>query len=193
MTVSSFNMDSIPSECKALVGAVKLTSCKNVTIEGIRWEGCGSKDYGIEFYISSNVSFERCSFHNSKGRSVLLSEVPGDVWINNCSCMQKNEYSGHGAAIHYLPSHGQQIMLMVRVQNCFNRATQSVVYIDGSGIPGHVCLQGNVFVNNTGVPVYISSNNVKITSSLFFKGNAVKNSGGITATTCMSSFMINLI
>ena len=27
------------------VGAVKFISCKNVTIKGIKWEGCGSKNY----------------------------------------------------------------------------------------------------------------------------------------------------
>jgi len=31
-------------KCKD-VAAVKFILCKNITIEGIQWEGCGSKDY----------------------------------------------------------------------------------------------------------------------------------------------------
>ncbi|XP_065895117.1 uncharacterized protein [Dysidea avara] len=167
------------------VGAVKLISCKNITIEGIQWEGCGSKDYpGVEFYNSSNVSFERCLFHNSKGRSVLLSEVSGNVCINNCNFTYNNKYSRHGAAIHYLPntnSHGQHNLVVQNSRFIFNRATQSVVYIDGSGsrIPGHVYLQDSEFVNNTGVPIYISHTNLHIRGGVLFKGNTAKSGGGI--------------
>ena len=165
------------------VGAVKFISCKNVTIEGIQWDGCGSKDYpGIEFCNSSKASFERCSFCNSKGRSILLSKMSGTTWIKHCNFTHKNEYSRHGTAIHYLPNdntHGQHKLV---VQNCkfiFNTATQSVVYADGSStrITGHVCLQENEFVNNTGVPVFISNSNLQIKGSLLFKGNVA--GGGI--------------
>ena len=167
------------------VGAVKFISCKNITIEGIQWEGCGSKDYpGIEFYNSSNVSFKRSSFHNSKRRSVLLSEMSGNVHIDNCNFTHKSKYSGHGAAIHYVLNTNSSNKHWLVVQNCkfiFNRATQSVVYIDGSGsrIPGHVYLQDNVFVNNTGVPIYISHTNLHIRGSVLFKGNTAKSGGGI--------------
>ncbi|XP_065895657.1 uncharacterized protein [Dysidea avara] len=167
------------------VGTVKFISFKNLTIEGIQWEGCGSKDYpAIEYYNSSNVSFERCSFHDSKGKSVLLSQVSGNVYINNCNFTHKIEYSGHGAAIHYSPntnSYGQYKLMVQNSQFIFNRATQSVVYIDGSGsrITGHVCLQDNVFVNNTGAPIYISHTNLHIRGSLLIKGNTAKSGGGI--------------
>ncbi|XP_065895726.1 probable outer membrane protein pmp15 [Dysidea avara] len=167
------------------VGAVKFISCKNITIEGIQWEECGSKDYpGIEFYNSSNVSLKTCSFHNLKGRSVLLSEVSGNVYIDNCNFTHKSKYSGHGAAIHYILNTNSSNKHWLVVQNCkfiFNRATQSVVYIDGSGsrIPGHVYLQDNVFVNNTGVPIYISHTNLHIRGSVLFKGNRAKSGGGI--------------
>ena len=167
------------------VGAVKFISCKNITIEGIQWEGCGSKVYPeIEFYNSSNVSLKTCSFHYSKGRSILLSEVSGNVYINNCNFAHNNKYRGHGAAIHYLPNTNSSAQHRLMVQNCkfiFNRATQSVVYIDGSHsrIPGHVYLQDNVFVNNRGVPIYISHTNLHITGSVLFNGNTAKSGGGI--------------
>ena len=168
------------------VGAVKFISCNNITIESIQWEGRGSKDYpGIEFYNSSNVSFERCSFHNSKGKSVLLLEVSGNVYINNCNFTHKYEYSGHGSAIHYSPNTNRHYRHKLVVQNSkfiSNRARESVVYIDGSGsgITGHVYIQDNVFVNNTGVPIYIANNaNLHIRGSVLFKDNTAKSGGGI--------------
>ena len=172
------------------VGAVKFISCKNITIEGIQWEGCGSKDYpGVEFYNSFNFSFERCSFHNSKGKSVLLSQVSGNVYIKNCNFTHKIKYSGHGAAIHYstfTTSHGQHKLVVQNSLFIFNRATQSVVYIDGSGsqITGHVYLQDDVFVNNTGVPIYVSHNNLHISGNVSFKDNTAKSGGGIFSNNC---------
>ena len=39
------------------VGAVKFITCRNVTIKGINWFGCGSKNEpGIEFRNSSNIT-----------------------------------------------------------------------------------------------------------------------------------------
>ena len=176
------------------VGAVKFISCKNVTIEGIQWEGCGSNDYpGIEFYNSSNVSFQRCSFHNSKGKSVLLSKVTGKVYVKFCDFTHKNEYRDHGAAIHYLPNTNSSTENRLEVQNCkfiSNRANQCVVYINGSGssIPGHVYLQDSVFVNNTGVPIYISHTNLHIRGSVLFKGNTAKSGGGIYSNNSTITF-----
>ena len=93
-------------------------------------------------------------------------------------------YSGHGAAIHYLSdsnSHGKHKIVVQICKFSFNRAIQSVVYIDGSGskIPGHVYLQDSVFVNNTGVPIYISHTNLHIRGSVLFKGNIATSGGGI--------------
>ena len=83
------------------VGAIRFISCKNVTIEGIQWEGCGSMDYSeIEFYNLSDVCFKSCSFHNSNGRSVLFSKVFGYVQIISCNFTHNNEYRRHGAAIY---------------------------------------------------------------------------------------------
>ncbi|XP_065895736.1 uncharacterized protein [Dysidea avara] len=176
------------------VGAIKFISCKNVTIEGIQWEGCGSNDYpGIEFYNSSNVFFQRCSFHNSKGRSVLLSKVTGKVYVKYCNFTHKNEYRGHGAAIHYLPNTNSSTENRLEVQNCkfiSNRANQSVIYFNGSGssIPGHVYLQDSVFVNNTGVPIYISYSYLHFKGIVLFKGNTAKSGGGIYSSNSTITF-----
>ena len=172
------------------VGAVKFISCKNVTIEGIQWEGCGSKNYpGIEFFCSYDVSFKSCSFYNSK-RSILFSDVSGDVLINCCNFTQTNEYCGHGAAIHYRPNTNSHVQHKVVIQNShfiFNKASQSIVYIagpSGSRITSQVYLQDNTFVNNTGVPLYVTRTNLTIKGTLLFKGNAVKSGGGIYSENC---------
>ena len=166
------------------VGTIKFMACKNVTIKDLQWEGCGSDDYsGIEFYNSSDVSFERCSFHISKGRSILLSKVFGDVHISHCN-FTHSKYSGHGAAIHYSPNANKSTQYRLVVQNSkflFNRATQSVVYIDDSGSRrlSYVYLQDSMFVNNIGVPVYISHTNLHFKAGMLFKGNTAASGGGI--------------
>jgi len=155
------------------IDAVKFVSCKNVTIKGIQWEGCGSMDYpGIEFYNSSDVSFKRCSFYNSKGLSVLMSEMCGNVYITKCNFTHTNN-SGNGLGIHYILgayNHNQQYLLIQNSNFHFNKVSQSVIYIDGSGsrITGHVYLQDSTFVNNTGVPVQISYCNLYIEGSVLF-------------------------
>ena len=164
------------------VGAVKLISCKNMIIKGIRWENCGSIIHpALAFYNSSNVSFDSCSFHNS---TILLSEMRGYVHINNCTFTHKIEYRGHGAAIHYLPGtdrHSHHQLIIHKSKFILNRATKSVVYIDSAGgrTPGNVYLQDNVFVNNTGIPVYISNSNLHIEGNVLFNGNTAKSGGGI--------------
>jgi len=179
------------------IGAIKFISCKNIIIEGIQWENCGSIIYpGITFYNSSNILFESCSFSNSEGRSVLLSEVLGYVYINNCNFTHKVEYKGHGAAIHYSTGtdrHSRHKLMIMKTKFISNRATKSVVYIDGSGsrIRDRVYLQDNVFVNNTGVPVYISHNSLYIRGSVLFKGNVAKSGGGIYSNASNIIFMKN--
>ena len=82
------------------VGAINFISCKNVRIEGIQWEGCGSMDFpGIEFYNSSDASFDRCTFHVFRGTSTPFSEVSEDVHVSSCNFTPTNEYTGHGAAM----------------------------------------------------------------------------------------------
>ena len=177
------------------VGAVKFISCKNVTIEGIQWEECGSMDYpGIEIYHSSGVSFKRCSFHNSKGRSVLLSGASGK--FKSCSFTHRNEYRGHGAAITFLVNTNSTSKNILLIQNStfiFNKATQSVVYIDGSDsrITNQVYLLDSNFVNNTGVPVYISHSDLHIRGSVLFHDNTAAYGSGIYSSNSAKIYFDN--
>ena len=176
------------------VGAVKFISCKNVTIEGIQWEGCGSINYpGIEFCKSSDVSFQRCRFHHFTGISVSLSETSENVHVNDCN-FTHNEHRGHGAAVHYTPNTNGHNHHNLVIQNCkfiSNRATQSVVYIDGSGsmIPVYILMQDNMFINNAGIMVHISHTNLYIRGSVLFKGNRATIGGAVRSENSKINFI----
>ena len=165
-------------------GAIKFISCKNVSIEGIQWKECGSIDNpGIEFYNSSDVSFEKCSFYSSKGTSVLMSEMCGNVYIIKCNFTHSNS-TGNGSAVYYIPnvcSHNQHFLFIQKSNFLFNKVNQSVVYIDGSGsrITVQVYLQDSTFFNNMGVPLYISYCNLYIKGSVLFQGNTAVYGGAI--------------
>jgi len=174
-------------------GAVKFIFCKNVIIEGLHWEGCGSKDYpGIEFHESCNVSFERCSFHNSKGRNVLLSLFSEDVLSN----FAQDDRSRNGRALNHSANNNNHNQFTLIIHNCefnFNAVTQSVVYIDGtsSRISGHVNLQDNMFIKNKGTPVYVLHTNLLIKGSVLFKENVADNAGGIYSNNSTVIFYSN--
>jgi len=180
------------------VGAVKFISCKNVTIDSIWWEGCGSKYYpGIEFYNTSNISFQRCSFHRFKSRGISISEMYGNVHINNC-IFTHIEYTNHGTVIHYLASAHSHTEPKLIIQNCkftLNRAIQSIIYIDGSSnsIPVDIYLKDDVFLNNTGVMLYISHSILYIKGDANFKGNFAKAGAGIYSNNSIVKFCDNSV
>ena len=88
-------------------GGIHLSFCHNCAIQGITWYKCGNKinshiEPGVKLYNTSNLTIQNCSFLHSVGQAVVLSEVSGDVNINNCKFANNNNYNSHGAAIHYL-------------------------------------------------------------------------------------------
>ena len=124
------------------VGRIKFVSCNNVIIEGINWERCGSNDSlypGIEFYNSSNILIQTCSFHHSTAQAVVLSEVSGNVYINNCQFTHNKYHDGHGAAIYYTSASEQSTQVQLIINSCdftdtmnSNGPAESAVYIENS-------------------------------------------------------------
>ena len=49
----------------------------------------------------------------------------------------------------------------------------------GSRIISQVYLQDNIFINNTGVPLYVAHTNLTIKGAMMFEGNEVKSGGGL--------------
>ena len=74
--------------CKNVSG-VQFTFCHNCIVQDITWNGCGTVNINytkpvLLLSYSSNVTIQNCSFQHSVGQAVVLSEVLGDVNINNC-------------------------------------------------------------------------------------------------------------
>ena len=169
------------------VGALHFVSCHKVTIEGITWRECGFKGEsvrpGITLDSSSTIKIKNCAFHNCTSQAVVLSNIAGDVSINNCSFTHNNEYSDHGTAIHYTPGNTNKKFFLVIRNGVFshNGIAKSVVYIGGSADKqkGKVCLQNSSFTNNQGVPVYVSYHRLHLNGSVTFDGNSAINGGAI--------------
>jgi len=166
-------------------GGLKFISCKNITIEGISWEGCGfnnksDTDPVLGMYNSSGITIQNCTFHNSIGQAVVLSNVMGNVIINSCMFTNNTQYRGHGVAVYY-PS-GTDTHVLFTIDNCSftdNGRAESVVYIRGYKLREAISLHNSMFVNNHGVPLYISYQVVHIRGNLLVKSN---DNGGIFST-----------
>ena len=171
------------------VGAIKFDSCSNVTIKGISFKRCGRRSAypGIEFYHSLNVILDSCSFRYSIRQAVVLSKVSGKVYINNCQFTHNKYYNKHGAAIYYTSSPEQGTQVQVAINNCnfaLNGPTTSVVYIGDSnnvtdGPRVISLLQNSTFIQNRGVPIYISNTSLILNNSVSFKHNKATAGGGI--------------
>ena len=145
-------------------GAIQFISCNTVTIVGITWDRCGnSSKPGIEFSNSSNVALQTSSFCNSTGQTIVLSNVIGIVYINNCQFSQNDHYQKHGAALYY--SKGiDNLHLKLTICNCtFSHNTAaSLVYMNSIGKQNnYISIENSVFSYNQAVPVYISYNTLR--------------------------------
>ena len=174
-------------------GGVHFISCSNVTITGIIWEGCGYNDAGtsyispaMEFYNSSNITIEGCSFYNSIGQGVVLS-MASDVWITSCQFSHNNQYDSHGAAIHCTYDIENHTRLSLVVNNCsfvLNGPAESVLFINGSTSEVYkiVSVQNSVFLNNQGVAINTSHIHLHLGGDVLFQHNTASNGGAISST-----------
>ena len=167
-------------------GGLQFVHCHNLTIEGIKWNGCGAKSNasttpGIALYVhnSSNIIFQNCTFQNSFGQSVVLSEVLGNVNINKCKFTHNNYYNNHGTAIHYSSNNNAQLVFMIN--NCtfdYNEGASIVYFYQLGTSQKYLILQYSNFKNNEGVPIYILKQKIFINGLVLFKGNKATHGGG---------------
>ena len=116
------------------IGAIHFISCNNViTIRGVNWERCGSSNGlsypGISFYKSSNVTIQNCSFNSSLAQAVVLSQVSGDLYINNSVFTHNAQHRGHGAAVQYTPESTTHTQTKLMINSCnfsYNGPAKSV-------------------------------------------------------------------
>ena len=169
-------------------GSVKFVSCNNVIIEGVNWEMCGSNKFpGIEFYDSSIISIQSCSFQHSRRQAVALSKVSGNVFINNCQFTHNKYHKGHGVAIYYTSSPEQSTQVQLVINNCnfsLNGPAKSTVFVSGDSnnrvVNKHIfLLQNSTFIQNQGIPIYIFQTNLILKNNVSVKNNRAIAGGGI--------------
>ena len=176
-------------------GRLHFISCYNCTIEGITWEGCGTRNisFNDEIYPvfqltnSYNLTIQNCSFQHSIGPAVVLSGMSGDVNINYCNFLYNNEYEGHGTAIHYSSNNtlrDPSIKFIITGCNYFyNGRAKSVVYFSKLSTNFEVCeyleLQDSKFIHNKGVPIYLSYQDLYINRNVEFSDNVAEDGGGV--------------
>ena len=139
ISISGHNDSTV--NCKA--GGIHFTFCNNCIIQSVAWNGCGTEmpfnlnEPGIKINYSSNVTIQNCCFQHSIGQALVLSEVSGDVNINNCNFVNNSHYSGHGAAIHYsymynvkTSSHNRFVFIIYKCNFNNNKHIKNLVYIE---------------------------------------------------------------
>ena len=158
---------------------LRFVSTSNITIEGINWQGCEE----LQFYNSSNVTVRDCNFHNSTKQALVMLESSGDVYIKDCYFTQSNSF-GQGSAIHYSSETVTNPPLSLIINNCSftsNGPTGSVVYVSSPtrNTRPNLFVQDSVFVNNLGVPIFLSSVELHFLGSVLFRQNTAYSGGGI--------------
>ena len=167
-------------------GGLYFVSCQNVAIEGIIWNECGASvnaTQRIVFYMynSSDIVFTDCSFQGSLGQSVVLSEVSGSVYINNCNFTHNSHYENHGTAIHYSSKLNDDIQFVFTIDNCtfdYNEGASIVYYNPSDTSQRYLSLENSQFSNNQGVPMYIVNELLYINGVVLFEDNIAMNGGG---------------
>ena len=173
--------------CKS-VGTIHITFCKNCIIQGITWDECGTKNIanhtkpGLKLSYSSTVTIRNCSFQHSVGQAVVLSEVSGDININDCKFVNNSYYGGHGAAIHYLSTSARNSEFTFIISNCkfsYNKMN-SVVYLENISLKyNKVILSDSIFYNNQGVSIYAIHHIIYLNGKVLFQNNIAENGAGI--------------
>ena len=173
-------------------GGLHFISCYNCTIEGIIWERCGARNISndgnvypvLQLFNSSDTILENCSFQNSIGQAIVLSEMSGSININNCNFLFNKQFEGHGTAIHYSSDDtltSSSIVLVISNCNYFyNQNAKSVVYFgQSSKLCEYLILQNSKFHRNRGTPIYVINQNLYMNGKIEFYQNVAENGGGI--------------
>ena len=170
------------------LGGFHFVSSYTIMIRGIVWEGCGvnSNDNThpvLQLHNSSNITIENCSFQHSVGQAVVLSDVSGDVKINDCKFLFNTQFNGHGAAIFYLSNSFYELNFTITRSAFYNnKGTKSIVYFgQSSTMPNEysILIHNSNFSHNKGVPLYLSNTNLSFSGNNAFYGNAACNGAGI--------------
>ena len=188
--VSVIGHNSVRPTVNCEAGGIHFTFCHYCIIRGITWDGCGIEitdnltEPGIKLNCSSNVTVQKCSFQHSVGQALVLSEVSGDVNINNCNFVNNSHYGGHGAAIHYSSSNTKKFSQFVFIiNNCNftnNKHIKSLIYIENKLFKYHkIMFNNSEFSNNQGISVHVINHKIYINGKALFHNNVAEDGTGI--------------
>ena len=167
---------------------IHFTFCYNCIIEGIIWDGCSTDNIhnqnepGLMLKESSNIEIQNCLFQCFLGQALVLSEVSGDVIINNCNFVNNIHYRGHGAAIHYSSNGTTDSHFVFSISNCnfsHNKGAESFIYIEASIDHNDVTLIDSIFHGNEGTCIILVNQKLYIMGNTLFESNAGKQGTGI--------------
>ena len=176
-------------------GGLHFESCRDCSVEGITWKGCGTKDISDDRNVnpvmhlsnSSNIMIKNCSFRDSAGQVIMLSAMLGNVSIDTCNFISSKQYDGNGTAIfNASPKMLNNTLLNFIITNCvffYNEDAYSIIYL-GQSTPefASIYLQNLKFHNNKGIPIYLRSQKLHINGDIEVFHSIAENKGGIFIT-----------
>ena len=162
-------------------GGVNFTNCHNCMIEGITWHGCGAKHINsssvpaIKFYHSTNITVQNCTFQHSVAQAVVLSDVSGNMQINQCKFLHNNLYEGHGTAIYFSSTNSKRknTLLLFSISHynfSKNKESQSIIFISqGNNDKSQILfLNNSSFICNQGTMLYLLNQNLHVVGNVTF-------------------------
>ena len=156
-------------------GGLFLRNCDRLIVEGVTWVGCGDFQPVVHIYRSVNVTIKNCSFENSMGAAIEMSNVIGNVNISDCNFMN-NHFKDHGVGIKYTSVISPKTKYPLTINNCnfsHNGVIKSNIYIKIGGnvyFNTHIYIINSNFYDNKGVSIYVPLASDKFKSSIHIIG-----------------------
>ena len=192
ISLIGYNNSSI--QCKNNSG-LHFFSCSNVAIVNIHWKAFNSKKNmfnnvtpQIRFNGSSNIIIDNCTFQQSVGQAIVLSEVSGDVDIKHCKFVDNynvHPHRLHGTAIHYSSNCTKSLNDRLMISDCYfsgNSGIVSLILLENlhnNSWCESVVLQDSKFNNNKGICIYLSNQNLYIKGNVQFENGKADNGAAI--------------
>ena len=170
------------------VSEMQFTFSRHLIIQGITWIGCGTDNInhtkpGLSLSHSFNVTIQNCTFQQSVGQAIVLSEMSGDVNINNCKFVNNSHYRGHGAAIHYSSNdtrNSRQVVISISDCNFSYNKMINLIYFENRLFKyNKITFSNSVFDSNQGTSIYAINCNISLNGKILFLNNTAENGVGI--------------
>ena len=171
-------------------GGLQCTFSHHLIIHDITWNGCGTEnpenhtEPGLKLSYSSNVTIQNCTFQNSIGQAIVLSELSGEVDIKDCNFINNYNYKDHGALIHYTSQVTSKCSRhFFAISNCnftYNEGA-SLVYIKNrySESNDNITFHSTNFYSNKGISIYAVNQQLHFYGNSLFQSNRANDSAGI--------------